>query len=142
MTTKHPLYDTWQNMRRRCHYIFHPDYANYGGRGIKVCDEWYHSFENFVRDMGERPENHTLERRNNDGNYCKENCYWASWYVQANNRNYTKKNKDGVVGVKWNKAHSAYIAEGSFKGVRTRLYHGLDFLEACCARKSWENTRA
>ncbi len=62
----------------------------YGGRGIEVCDRWKNSFENFYADMGPRPSlEHSIERRNNDGNYEPNNCYWATAEEQQNNRSTT-----------------------------------------------------
>lgn len=78
-------YKTWAAMKQRCLNVNHTYYHNYGGRGIKVCKRWL-TFENFFADMGDRPPNLTLDRINNEGNYCKSNCRWASHEVQGKNR--------------------------------------------------------
>lgn len=82
---KHPLWHRYQGMIARCTNENHPGYAHYGGRGITVCDRWLESFENFVADMGECPEGMTLERRDNDKGYSKENCVWATRARQSRN---------------------------------------------------------
>ena len=77
-------YTIWMNMLSRCRNPKCPDYKNYGGRGIKVCRRW-EKFENFYADMGDRPKNLTLDRINNDGNYCRSNCRWADRRTQRLN---------------------------------------------------------
>jgi hypothetical protein len=72
-------------MRGRCNNPNDNAYPDYGGRGIVICERW-NSFENFLSDLGPRPDGFTLERRDVNGNYEPSNCLWADWYTQSNNR--------------------------------------------------------
>lgn len=79
-------YKCWITIRNRCNNNKNKDYLKYGGRGVKVCDRW-NLFENFLLDMGRRPENCvSLDRVNNDGHYEPGNCRWSTSKEQANNR--------------------------------------------------------
>lgn len=82
---KTPTYVSWQSMKARCHNPKATSYERYGARGITVCRRW-HKFENFLADMGERPEGMTLDRRNNNRGYSKANCRWATPKQQHENR--------------------------------------------------------
>jgi len=77
-------YSIWRNIIQRCNNPNCRNYKNYGGRGIKVCDKWL-KFEDFLQDMGEKPEGLSLDRVDNNGNYCKGNCRWATWKEQQRN---------------------------------------------------------
>ena len=79
-------YNSWGSMKQRCLNPSNPKYPNYGGRGIRICNQWVNSFENFLSDMGKKPSRfYTLHRINNDGNYEPSNCEWATSKVQGRN---------------------------------------------------------
>lgn len=83
------LYVIWKGIWQRCTNPKFQYYADYGGRGISVCEEWK-SFETFAADMGDRPPGLTIERVDNDLGYCKNNCRWATRSDQARNRRSTR----------------------------------------------------
>lgn len=82
-------FNSWCSMRRRCEDERSRDFKYYGGRGIKVCDRWRESFENFLADMGPKPDaKYSIDRINNDGNYEPENCRWTTQSEQVRNRRF------------------------------------------------------
>lgn len=85
--SKTKLYGTWSDMKKRCYDKNTNNYHDYGGRGIVVCDRWLESFKNFLEDMGEKPgKEYSIDRIDVDGDYCLENCRWATVDVQNRNR--------------------------------------------------------
>ena len=86
----HPLYQVWQGMKARCLNPNNKHYANYGGRGITICNDWINDFNQFVQDMGERPQGYSIDRINNNGDYTPNNCKWSTKKEQQRNRRITK----------------------------------------------------
>lgn len=83
---KPPEYHIWNSMKNRCHNENYQGYINYGKRGIDVCSEWRKDFTIFLNDMGQKPfKGASIDRIDNDGNYCKENCRWTTQKKQAGN---------------------------------------------------------
>ncbi len=83
---REPEYKVWLTMRNRCNNLNGKGYGKYGGRGISVCAEWT-SFEAFYSDMGPRPSSeHSIDHKDNNGDYCRDNCRWATAVEQSNNR--------------------------------------------------------
>lgn len=86
--SKTPEYKAWYNMKRRC---YNPGLRHSCYDGVEVCDRWMRSFENFYKDMGDKPsDKHSLDRIDTNGNYEPSNCRWATAKEQVRNRNITK----------------------------------------------------
>jgi len=131
----HPLHRTYEGMIERCCYEKAKRYHRYGGRGITVCDRWARKsdkkasgFWAFVEDMGPRPEGFTLNRVDNDGPYCPENCEWASHDEQT-------ENKDQARGAR---VGSAILTEEAVRAVRRSHQSGSTIAEIARAHAvSW-----
>lgn len=129
---KHPLYGMYLQMKNRCYNPKTGAYKYYGARGITVCDEWLGltGFSNFVKDMGIRPENTSLDRRRNDLGYSKENCWWANAYEQARN---TRSNNIKI-GVSLHKRSNKFRAYIIIKSKQLSLGEYNKFEDAVKAR--------
>lgn len=132
------IYKIWQGMRQRCNNPNDKDYMLYGGRGIKVCPEWDCDAEPFILWSLENgyADNLSIDRINTNGDYCPENCRWATSTQQIRNRRMQRTNKTGVNGVHIDR--NAYRATIYVNNKRIDLgrYKTLD--EAAEARKQGE----
>lgn len=125
---KTPEYEAWNCMKKRCFDKNNKDYHHYGGRGITVCAEWL-DYETFLLDMGRKPSPlHSVDRKDNDRPYCKDNCRWATKQEQANNRRTNRlieyKGKTQSL-MMWAKEKQV-----NYFTLRTRLHDGWSFQRA------------
>lgn len=134
-----PEYNSWSHMKERCYSESCKDYENYGGRGIKVCKRWLESFENFYKDMGNRPDlTYSIDRIDVDGDYYPENCRWASKSEQNYNTRIQKNNTSGRTGVSFNEKTNLWVARINVKGKAIFLGYFNSFENACEAREKAE----
>jgi hypothetical protein len=107
--TKSKTYKSWRSMKERCLNKNNPSYKTYGGKGITICKEWM-NFENFLKDMKERPEEMTLDRINPEGNYERNNCRWATKSQQRRNCRGNSNSLSKFKGVTWHKKMQKWYA--------------------------------
>lgn len=125
-----PTYYSWHSMKNRCLRPEVDQYPRYGGRGITICPEWLgkRGFEKFLSDMGERPLNTVLDRRDNDGPYCNENCRWVTPKQSVRNREVTTMlTVDGVTKplAEWAEESGVH-----WHTLQQRIHRGWDHKEA------------
>lgn len=132
-------YSAWCKMKDRCYNPNIKDYKRYGARCIKVCERWLYSFESFLEDMGLRPSpNHSLERKETNGDYCPDNCIWATRKEQS-------RNKVRSIKVEYNGSIKLLIevceeVGANYSIVRHRINGGWDLLSAITAPKRTKYT--
>lgn len=127
-------HSVWMNMKARCNNPKHPQYKDYGGRGITYDLRW-ESYLNFLADMGEKPEGKSLDRfPDNDDNYCKSNCRWATREEQQRNTR-VFQGTSPMPGVRWENSGKRWRAYTKMiDGKRRILYNGPDVNIAIEAR--------
>lgn len=116
-------YRIWAGIIQRCTNKNHHKYPRYGARGITFCPEW-RKFKNFLNDMGECPNERSIDRIDNNGNYCKENCRWADIQTQARNRSNNRMIE--INGEIKTMAEWCQILNASPVMVRMRIHRGMD----------------
>jgi hypothetical protein len=121
--SKHKYAKVWYAMISRCNNKKCASFVGYGGRGIKVCEEWL-DIRNFLAWVDNtRIEGYSIDRINNDGDYEPSNCRWADATTQACNQRMNKTNTSGYTGVSWNKSHNKWEVRIKISGVK--MYLGL-----------------
>ena len=131
------VWKAWVRMKDRCEAKpGSPSYENYAGRGIGYDPRWK-DFINFLEDMGEAKKPLSLGRIDNNKGYSKDNCRWETRKQQNNNRRVFHHSTTGISGVTA-VGRQHFRTRVYCEGIRTDLYFGMNFFEACCARKSWE----
>lgn len=123
-----PTYTAWRSMKARCLNKNTASYKDYGGRGITICKRWLESFENFIEDMGTKPNGMQLDRIKNDKGYSKENCRWSTPSENSNNRRSSRLFI--YKGEKKSIAELARIAGISRQGMRYRIESGYSIVSA------------
>lgn len=135
-------YELWSQIRDRCNNKNNSRYDRYGGRGIKVCESWDASFDEFHKWflLSGYKKGLQIDRINNDEGYSPDNCRFVTPMINSRNRGVRRSNKTGISGVNMDKKSGKYrVVIGDGKGGKKHIGFYSDFFEACCARKSAEN---
>lgn len=137
--TNHRLYATWKNMMDRCYNKDNKRYINYGSRGILVCDEWKNDFAKFINDMyPSYKEGLSIDRKDNDLGYSKDNCRWTTNEVQARNkRRLIRTNTSGYRGITFNKSSQKFRARICVNNKHIHIGYFDEVLEAAKAYDSY-----
>jgi hypothetical protein len=131
--SRSPVYRAWAAAKSRCYDKNHPNYRNYGGRGISMCDQWRDSFETFLNDVGDKPApKYTLDRIDVDGDYAPGNCRWATHTEQMRNTRQTKNDESLAAAVR------ALVAQGfSKKAIAVALSMNYSSVKQIAAWNQW-----
>jgi len=108
--SRSPEYDAWHNIKARCYNKDNIAFANYGGRGITMCDRWLESLNSFINDVGKRPSpKHSIDRVDTNRNYEPSNIRWTTREVQARNTRVRKDSISGHKGVFFRKKSNKWV---------------------------------
>ena len=108
--SRSPEYDAWHNIKERCYNKDNIAFANYGGRGITMCDRWLECLNSFINDVGKRPSpKHSIDRIDTNGNYEPSNIRWTTREVQARNTRVRKDSISGHKGVYFDKTRNKWV---------------------------------
>lgn len=136
-----PEYRSWDHMKQRCLNPRSDGYAEYGAKGIMVCDRWL-SFDAFIEDMGPRPAGTSLDRIDGTKGYMPGNCRWATSSLQVVNQRLSNRNRSGVRGLSWSQERQKWVVHIKRNGRYVLTVRICDFFEACCLVKSFEAKEA
>lgn len=131
-------YSSWVAMTQRCLNPHNKEYKNYGGAGVSVCQRWLESFENFLKDMGEKPSGLSLDRIDPYGNYEPSNCRWGNPSDQSFNQRRSSSNTSGRTGVTYDHEVRKWHARISKENKQYNLGYYNTFEEAVAAREKAE----
>ncbi len=136
--SRHRFYNTWSNMIKRCNNNSNnPDYKNYGGRGITICEEWLDVKNFFEWAKATYVEGMTLDRIDVDGNYEPSNCRWTDRYVQSANQRIKKNNTSGFTGVYWKEGVQNWEVYIRYKNISNFLGSFKELQEAIVVRDNY-----
>jgi hypothetical protein len=133
------LYEAWDNIKNRTLNPRNKHYLDYGGRGITICEEWkndFMSFYDWAMSNGYSDEL-SIDRIDNDGNYCPENCRWSNQVIQSRNQRIKSSNTSGYRGVSYNKKTDRYKAKICVNGKNIHLGHFLTPVEGAIAYNNY-----
>ena len=133
------LYNTWSKLKDRVFNLKSKDYYNYGGRGITICEEWKNDFKSFYdwAMLNGYSDELSIDRIDNDGNYCPENCRWTTRTVQNRNQRKRRDNTSGYKGVSFRKDRNKYIAQIYIKSKKISLGYYKTAVEGAIAYNNY-----
>ena len=133
------LYNTWSKLKNRVLNPKDKQYNDYGGRGITICDEWKNDFKSFYdwAMENEYSDKLSIDRIDNDGNYCPENCRWATKTIQSRNQRIRKDNTSGYRGVCYNKGNNKYVAQIKVNNKNKKLGYFQTVIEGAIAYNNY-----